>query len=173
MAISLRTPLVLENDEDLVRVSRDNPGYCFEREEDGTITVSPTHTKGGAKSGEAFGQLWLYAKHAGGKAFDSNTGFAIGPGKRVNSPDASWVSPTTIEAVPPENEDGFWPLSPDVVIEVKSDTDDFPDVVAKIDMYRERGTSYAVAINPETREVQERGTPPPGLALDCDAIIDA
>jgi Uma2 family endonuclease len=173
MSICLKTPLVLVNDEDLVRVSRDNPGYRFEREQDGTVIVSPTHTKGGSKSGEALGQLWLYAKRAGGKAFDSSTGFAIGPGKRVKSPDASWVSRTTIDAIPPEKEDGFWPISPDVAVEVKSDTDDFADVVATIEMYRERGTGYAVAINPETREVQERGTPPPGLALDFDAIIDA
>ena len=57
MAITLKTPLVLVNDDDLVRVSSENPGYRFEREEDGTVIVSPTHTKGGAKRGEAFGQL--------------------------------------------------------------------------------------------------------------------
>ena len=50
MAVLFETPLVIVNDDDLVRVSRDNPGYRFEREEDGTIIVSPTHTKGGAKS---------------------------------------------------------------------------------------------------------------------------
>ena len=47
MAISLRAPLVLIDDDDLVRVSRDNPVYRFEREEDGTIVVSLTRTKGG------------------------------------------------------------------------------------------------------------------------------
>ncbi len=67
----------------------------------------------------------------------------------------------------------FWPLSPDVAIEVKSDTDDFSATVSTVEMYRERGSRYAVAINPETREIQERGTPPPGLVLDFNAIIDA
>jgi hypothetical protein len=36
-----------------------------------------------------------------------------------------------------------------------------------------RGSTYAVAINPETREVVQLGVPPAGLALDFDAIIDA
>jgi hypothetical protein len=73
VAVLLKTPLVIVTDDDLVRVSRDNPGYRFEREEDGTNMVSPANTKGGAKSGEAF------------DAYDSNTGFAIGPARRCNA----------------------------------------------------------------------------------------
>jgi hypothetical protein len=48
--------------------------------------VSPTSTKDGAKSGEAFVQLYLYAKRVGGKAYDSGTGFAIGPKLRTKCP---------------------------------------------------------------------------------------
>jgi hypothetical protein len=58
------------SDVDLMRIGADNPGYRFEREEDGSLVVSPTSTKGGAKSGEAFVQLYLYAKRVGGKAND-------------------------------------------------------------------------------------------------------
>jgi Uma2 family endonuclease len=173
MTIALKTPLVLETDEDLVRVSRDNPGYRFEREKDGTILVSPTHTKGGAKSLEAAVQLHAFAKQAGGKAFDSSTGFAIGPQQRVFSPDASWVSQARIDALTPAARAAFWPVSPDVIIEVKSDTDAFDDTVTKIALFIERGSRYAVAIDPETREVVELGTKPNGLVLDFDAIIDA
>jgi hypothetical protein len=56
MAVFLRPPVIVETDEDLVRLSRDNPGYRVEREEDGAIILSPTQTRGGGKSGEAFGQ---------------------------------------------------------------------------------------------------------------------
>jgi Uma2 family endonuclease len=173
MAVLLKTRLVLVNDDDVVRVSRDNPGYRFEREEDGTIIVRPTHTKGGAKSGEAFGQLRDYKKRVGGNAYDSNTGFAIGPLRRVYGPDASWVSQPRVDALTSAQAAGFWPLSPDVAIEVKSDTDEFRDVIAKIESYIERGSSYAVAIDPTTREVVQRGFAPAGLVLDFDAIIDA
>jgi Uma2 family endonuclease len=81
----LRLPSKI-TDADLLRMGADNPGYQFEREEDGSLIVSPTSTKCGAKSGEAFAQLYLYAKRVGGKAYDSSTGFAIGPGSRMYTP---------------------------------------------------------------------------------------
>ena len=135
--------------------------------------MSPTHTKGGAKSGEAFGQLRDYRKAVGGKAFDSQTGFAIGPGKRIVSPDASWVRQSRIDALAPGDDDGFWPISPDVAIEVRSATDSFKDTVAKVALFVERGSVYAVAVDPLTREVVEVGVAPTDLQLDFDAIIDA
>ena len=92
MPVSLKTPLVIANDRDLVRVSHENPGYRFEREVDGALLVSPTNTRGCAKSAETF--------------------------------------------------------------------------VA-------RGSRYAVAVDPSTRQVVECGKAPEDLLLDFDAIIDA
>ena len=83
------------------------------------------------------------------------------------------MSQARIDALTKDQASGFWPISPDVTIEVKSDTDQFSDVVAKIERYLERGSSYAVAIDPTTREVVQRGVAPLGLILDFDAIIDA
>ncbi len=68
---------------------------------------------------------------------------------------------------------GFWPLSPDVAIEIKSASDRFRDTIAKIDFYMKHGTRYAVAIDPFVREVVERGEAPDGLSLDFARIIDA
>ena len=62
---------------------------------------------------------------------------------------------------------------PDVAIEVASASDRWLDVVVKIDAYVANGAGYAVAVDPTTRERYERGTPPAGLTLDFDAIIDA
>jgi Uma2 family endonuclease len=173
MAVSLKLPLVVRDEADLVRVSEENPGYQFEREEDGTLTVSPTFTRGGGRSGRAYFQLQTFALRAGGEAFDSGTGFKIGPRHAIKSPDASWVSESRIAALNEVEFAGFWPLSPDVAIEVNSASDDFRDTIAKIGFYMKHGTVYAVAIDPFTREVVERGQAPEGLALDFDAIIDA
>jgi Uma2 family endonuclease len=170
--VTIVIPLKATDDE-LIRIGDENPGYQVEREEDGTVTMSPTHTRTSRKTLEAGFQLKLYEKAVGGEAFGPDAGFAVGPGERLKCPDASWASPKTIASIAPEDLDGFWPVSPDVAIEVKSHTDSFPTTVAKVEMYRDRGSKYAVAINPETREVQERGTPPDGLVLDFDAIIDA
>ena len=56
---------------------------------------------------------------------------------------------------------------------MKSDTDEFSETVRKVELFISRGSSYAVAIDPTTRDVVERGVAPPHLALDFDAIIDA
>lgn len=174
MALAHEPPFTIVMDDELVRISRNNPGYQVEREEDGRIIMSPTNTKGGAKSAEAVGQLRDYKKQTGGNVYDSNTGFAVGPGKRVYSPDASWVSSEQIAILAAHNADvGYWAISPTVAIEVRSDSDVSGSTVKKIERYIDRGTSYAVAIDPTTREVVELGTPPEGLALDFDAIIDA
>jgi hypothetical protein len=83
------------------------------------------------------------------------------------------VSQPRIDALTPAQAGGFSPSSPDVAIEVKSDTDGFSDVVATIESSIQRGSSSAVAIDPTTREVVKRGVALTGLVLDFDAIIDA
>jgi len=171
MAITLKLPIVLVDDLDLVRVSHENPGYRFEREEDGTLSVSPNFTIGGAQSGEAYYQLKAYALRSGGQAFDASSGFKIGERGAVKSPDASWVSQVRLDSLTAEELAGFWPLSPDVAIEVRSSSDDFKETQAKVRFYFEHGTNYAVAIDPATREVVELGAPSDGLVLDFDAII--
>ncbi len=173
MAITLKLPIVLVDDHDLVRVSRENPGYRFEREEDGTLSVSPNFTIGAVQSGEAYYQLKTYALRSGGQAFDASSGFKIGDRGAVKSPDASWVSEARVGSLTAEELAGFWPLSPDVAIEVKSSSDDFEETKVKIRFYFEHGTAYAVAIEPATREVVELGLAPEGLVLDFDAIVGA
>jgi Uma2 family endonuclease len=171
MAVSLKLPLVLVDDADLVRVSEENPGYQFEREENGTLTVSPTLANSGAQSAEVTYQLVAYAKRVGGRVFDSSTGFRIG--RAVKCPDAAWVCAERIERLSERERSGFWPGSPDVAIEVKSASDAFAKVIAKLQFYMKHGSRYAVAIDPAMREIVELGEVPPGLSLDFDAIMDA
>jgi hypothetical protein len=66
----------------------------------------------------------------------------------------------------------YWPISPNAAIEIKSETDDFAETVSRVEAFVERGSQYAVAINPMTREVEPRGILPPNLEIDFDAIID-
>ncbi len=160
------------SDDDLIRMTNQNPGWKIERTDDGRLRLSPTHTDGGAKSGEAFGQLRDYAKRYGGKAYDSSTGFKT-PRGGVLSPDAAWISAERVAALSPDLRRTFRQIAPDVVIEVALDTDSWPDVTAKIDSFYDNGAAYAVAIDPDAEAVYERGTPPAGLALDLAAITRA
>ena len=156
-------------DDDLVRMSVRNPGWKFERSDGGDVLVSPTSTNGGAKSGEAHGQLYVFSKRVGGKSYDSSTGFKT-PGGGVVSPDAAWVRPERVAAM---NDETYQSVTPDVVVEVASSSDDWNAVMAKVDKYAADGAGYAIAIDPSSRAVYERGERPAGLELDVDAIIDA
>jgi Uma2 family endonuclease len=165
-------------DLDLIRISAENPGYRVERYGDGTVVMSPTGGFGGAKSGEAFGQVRDYARRVGGKAFDSNQAWKFLDSLDRDadlSPDASWLSQEQVDAVPPEDRASsrFLRIVPDVAIDVRSPSDAWRDTRAKIDLYHANGVRYAVAIDPATRAVKELGTLPAGLVLDFDAIIDA
>jgi hypothetical protein len=122
MSVTLKTPLILVDDEDLYRVSQENRAYRFEREANGAVTVSPGYTNGGRKSGKAYAQLLAYAERFGGQAFDSSSGFALGPGKRTWAPDAAWVSQERIDSLTEQQKAKYWPISPNVAIEVRSET---------------------------------------------------
>jgi hypothetical protein len=71
----------------------------------------------------------------------------------------------------PRTLERFWPVIRDMAIEIKSHNDASHDTVAKVEMYRERGSKSPSRFNPETRDVQPLGAPP-GPVLDFDAIID-
>lgn len=158
------------SDDDLRRVSETNPGWQFERADDGALLVSPTSTPSGAKSGAAFVQLHAYAMTAGGKAYDAATGFKT-PQGGVVSPNAAWLAAQRVALH--QDDDGFWQVMPDIAVEVAGKTDTWPTVKRKIDKYVNDGAGYAVALNPSSREVYERGRPPAGFVLDATAIIDA
>jgi Uma2 family endonuclease len=166
----IRGPHVSFSDEDLERLTLTNPGWQIERADDGALLVSPTSTPGGARSGEAFAQLYAYAKRVGGKAFDAATGFKT-PGGGVVCPDASWMSGAAVARHAGER--GYWQTMPEVAIEVASYTDDWSRLKRKIDKYVADGAEYAVAIDPESRATYAVGTPPSGLEHDVDAIINA
>lgn len=166
------TGLPALSDDDLLRIAKRNPEWKVERTDDGDLRLNPTHTDGGSKSLEAAAQLRDYAKRAGGKAYDSSTGFKTSKGG-VFSPEGAWISEVRVASFSPAERRTYRTVTPDVVIEIRSDTDDWNDVKAKIDYFRADGARYAVAIDLDTHEIYESGSAPPGLALDYDAIFAA
>ncbi len=170
MTAIISGPHFVVSDDDLRRISEANPGWQFERADDGALLVSPTSTPGGAKSGAAYVQLHAYATVAAGKAYDAATGFKT-PQGGVVSPDAAWLAAERVAQH--RDDDGFWQVMPDIVIEVASKTDAWPTVKRKIDKYLADGAGYAVALDPSTGEVYECGRPPAGFVLDARAIAEA
>ena len=162
----------LHDDDAIERLSRDQPEWSIEVDSDGSLLVSPAYSEGGSRNLEAGLQLAAIAKIHGGKTFGSSTGFRL-TDVSVRSPDASWISAERIASLSPEDRSKYWRVCPDVVIEILSDSDSWPTLLLKLDMYERNGAPFAVAIDPYKRRVDSRGEPPRGLHLDYDAIIDA
>ena len=72
-------------------------------------------------------------------AFDSSTGFRL-PDGALLSPDASWVRRDRWQALTPQDRRGFAPLCPDVVFEVRSESDALQDLRKKMLSYIANGT---------------------------------
>ncbi len=166
-------PGLTVSDEYLVRVSRENPGWQFERSGEGDLIVSPTTSRNGPRNVELSFQLATWNSRMNfGEVFDSSSGFTM-PDGAVLSPDGSCIASHRWDALTPEQQDTFAPLCPDVCIEIASKTDSWSKLRRKIDAYAEYGAQYALAVNPLTRQKYERGTLPEGLTLDIEAIFDA
>ena len=112
------------SDTELEQLGRLNPGWAFERDDEGQVLMSPMLTDGGAREAEALRQLayWRDRVNAGGRIFSSSTGFKMSTGA-VRSPDASWLSQRRIDAMTTEQRSGFWRICPDVVVEIRSESD--------------------------------------------------
>ncbi|MGF1537100.1 MAG: Uma2 family endonuclease [Elainellaceae cyanobacterium] len=140
-----------------------NPDLRLERNEIGELIVSPpTGGEAGRRNLSISGQLsnWFEANDGLGEAFDSSTGFKL-PNGANRSPDASWVRKERWEALTPEHREGFVPLCPDFVIELRSKTDSLKDLRGKMEEYRSNGARLGWLIDPKSKlvEVYRLGQP--------------
>jgi Uma2 family endonuclease len=142
------------SDDELLALSERNPGYHFERSADGRLIVSPTGSRSGAREAELVGQLRDWNRKSGhGYVFSPSTGFSLSDGA-LFSPDASWVHGDRWEALTPEQREGFAPLCPDAVFEIRSRAQAVEELRAKIHSYIANGARIAVLIDPYRRAVE-------------------
>jgi Uma2 family endonuclease len=134
---------VLTGDE-FVQLCRDNRDLRMELTSKGElILMPPTGSKTGLRNAKVTQRLSAWAEAYGsGFCFDSSTGFTLPNGAR-RSPDASWVRRDRWEALTEAEQEGFAPLSPDFVIELRSRSDNVPPLESKMVEYIENGTSLA------------------------------
>ncbi|MBN8651710.1 MAG: Uma2 family endonuclease [Cytophagales bacterium] len=115
------------------------------------IIMSPVTSRSGNHSGEIFRQLANWSVSNGkGIHFDSSTGFTL-PDKSVFSPDASWISNDSWNALTEEDKDRFAPVCPDFVIEVRSKTDSLDDLKMKMELWLQNGSQLAWLIDPREK----------------------
>ncbi|NEO85324.1 MAG: Uma2 family endonuclease [Spirulina sp. SIO3F2] len=133
-----------------------NRELCLERTATGELIVNPpTGGTTGDRNARLIIQLgiWREASNIPGKIFDSSTGFEL-PSGANRSPDLSWVSQARWDALTPAQQDGFIPLCPDFVVELRSKTDTLKDLRTKMEEYRSNGAQLGWLIDPKNKRVE-------------------
>lgn len=133
-----------------------NRDLKLERTATGKLIVNPpTGGNTGKRNISISGQLnsWFEANDTIGDVFDSSTGFEL-PNGANRSPDAAWVSRDRWDTLTPEQCDGFIPLCPEFVVELRSKTDTLKALQAKMQEYIDNGTRLGWLIDPKNKRVE-------------------
>ena len=140
--------------KDFDQLVRDNPELRMELTATGElILMPPTGARTGLRNLEIDRQFGNWSKEDGsGLAFDSSTLFILPNGAR-RSPDLSWVKRERWEALTEEEREGFAPLCPDFVIELRSRSDNLPPLEDKMLEYVANGAQMAWLIDPLRKRV--------------------
>jgi Uma2 family endonuclease len=142
-------------DEELMRFCAANEMVRVERDANGElILMSPTGTGTGRTNSELNLQLALWARETNsGATFDSNAGFTL-PDGSMRSPDAAWIAWPRWNALTKEEQDGFAPICPEFVIELRSPSDSLSELQAKMRLWVANGAEVAWLVDPSRKTVE-------------------
>ena len=143
-----------------------NRGLRLELAADGgLIVMAPASPDSGGRENELCFQLTAWNKVKGlGKVFSPSSGFTF-PNAAIRSPDASWIRRERWEALDSRERKRFSHIAPDFVAEIRSPSDNLPDLQAKMAEYIEQGVRLGWLIDPTTQtiEIHRPGRPPERL----------
>jgi Uma2 family endonuclease len=165
-----QVPLVV-TDDDVVRVGLRNPGWRVERIAGELIMTPPSGWKSDARAAEAAFLLRLWAQHAGGIVTASQGGAKPKNGDLM-VPDAAWVDPHRWSSLTAEQQEGFLPFAPSVVVEVLSESDALSVATMKRERWFDGGVGYVVLIDPYRKTIATWGEKPADDFPDFTPILE-
>jgi Uma2 family endonuclease len=136
---------------------------------------APVHARCVARLAAAL--LAFVEEHELGEVYAGDTGFRLppDPGATVRAPDIAFVRRERIP--PPDEQEGYWPLAPDLAVEVVSPSDRPPDLEEKVADFLAAGSELVWLLYPRSKtarvhraggEVQELGL---ADSLDGGALL--
>ena len=127
-------------EEQFVHLCQENPDFQLELTARGELVIMPpTGSETGRRNNWLAYRVTAWADNDGsGVVFDSSTLFTL-PNGAKRSPDVSWVRRERWEALSKEQREGFAPLRPDFVVELRSPTDRLKDLHEKMPEYIANG----------------------------------
>ena len=156
MDSSLTVRALSITDADFERIVREDPELSFEQTSIGQLViVPPTGGTSGKKNLSLLSQFgsWVEQNLELGEGFDSSTLFVLPSGAK-RSPDAAWVARERWNVLTRKEQDGYPPLCPDFVIELRSPSDSLEELQAKMQEYIDNGVRLGWLINPADQQVE-------------------
>jgi len=141
-------------DEQFFELCQLNRDLHIERTATGDLIIMPpTGSGSGNRNARITQQLMNWADRDGtGVGFDSSTGFTL-PNGAKRSPDAAWILLERWNTLTPEQQEGFAPICPDFVVELRSPSDNLTELQAKMQEYIENGIRLGWLIDRPQRSV--------------------
>ena len=144
--------------EQFQQIASVNRDLRLERTVEGELIVMPpSRSDTGNRNLDIEGQLWLWNRQTKlGVAFNSSSGFHL-PNGANRSPDAAWVKLDRWEALTSEEQEGFAPICPDFVVELRSKSDNIASLRAKMREYLANRACLGWLIDRKNRKVEIGG----------------
>ncbi len=148
-------PITTLTRDQFYRLCKANPDLQLERSPHGNLIImTPLGGESGRIEANLIGDLIIWNRQTQlGVVFSSQTVFSL-PGGGDRSPDVAWVALERWQALSQKEREGFPPICPDFVIELRSRTDRLKPLQEKMQEYLASGLRLGWLINPQDKLVE-------------------
>ena len=128
-------------------------GFTLELTAEGELVISPMVNRGGGRAEFRLTiALGNWEEEHGGEAYGPDANMRLPDGSRIR-PDALWLSPEQVAALPPVSDDKAITVCPAFVAEIMSGTDRLAPLQRKMERYMANGAQLGWLIDPYRRRV--------------------
>lgn len=147
-------PVLEMTDEQFFRFCQLNRDLRIERTSEGDLLIMPpTGGKTGRSNSLLLAAFLNWEKQGGaGVTFNALTGFAL-PNGANRSPNVPWVERLRLAGLTEEKKEGFLPLCPDVVVELRSVSVPLNNLKGKMREYVENGARLGLLVDARERKL--------------------